>query len=220
MHPQLPFLSAPSTEKSVRVQLYATLGRLVVANAANDGDISDDEFNAFIRPWTDTLNQLRSTLHTPLSTDSVVAVQNLFRHIQGFLSPISSKKAYALVLPWILPHLTSTMIPFYRAYIDTPGVATNFLKLLCEISQNRVSRIAVETSPNGVLLFRCISDALAIYSQYCASLPRFDLDNPYQKKIKGTQSCLWVADPFHRLALLDLTSFAAVFSDLFSQDDT
>ncbi|KAI9034352.1 hypothetical protein DFJ74DRAFT_15129 [Hyaloraphidium curvatum] len=188
LHPQIPFLSSPATEKSVRVQLYGLLARLLVANPANDGDISEEEFGAFVRPWTDSLQQLSRAPHA-FTGDAVLAIQNLFRHIQGFLAPISSKKAYGLALGWLLPHLTSAIIPFLRSHVGDPGVAASLLKLLCEVAQNRVSRISVETSPNGVLLFRAISDTLAIYAGYATSLPEYGLDNAYARKIKGTQSC-------------------------------
>lgn len=191
IHPQIPFLSAASTEKPVRVQLYTALARILVANAANDGDVNEDEFNAFVRPWNAFFSQLSASLGTSLPQETVVTVQNMFRHVQGFLSPISSKKAYSLALQWIIPHLVSTIVPFFRAYVANPGVASNFLKLLCEVAQNRVSRIAVETSPNGVLLFRTVSETLAIYAQYASTLPSYGLDNVYQRRIKGIQGSLW-----------------------------
>jgi exportin-7 len=148
-----------------RTMFYATLARMIFVEDC------PSKFKAFITP----LQQVFEMLHQASngSTDvallrrqsSADAVAGLFRDLHGVAQATISRRDYMLFFDWIYPQYFPTICKCLEAWTDTPLVTTPLLKFMVEFVSNKGQCMVFETSsPNGILLFREISQILVIYS--------------------------------------------------------
>jgi len=65
------------------------------------------------------------------------------------------------------------MVQACRVFADKPEIVNPVLKCLAELSFNRGIRISFpSSSPNGIILFKTISNALTLYRSAALQLPR------------------------------------------------
>ena len=89
----------------------------------------------------------------------------LFRDLHGIAKGTTSRRDYMLLFDWLYPQHFSTIKVCLEAWAAVPLVTTPLLKFMVEFVSNKGQCMVFESSsPNGILLFREISQVLSIYS--------------------------------------------------------
>lgn len=103
-----------------------------------------------------------------------------------------------------------------EAFSDKPAVTTPLLKFVSEFVYNKSQRLTFDSSsPNGILLFRGVSQVLVTYGKHILTVSQ--VKDSYNDKYKGIWICLQV-----RLTLAAMALFARWPQQCFvaARDDT
>lgn len=116
-------------------------------------------------------------------------MDNLFRDLRGFISPISSRKNYLMFFNWFYPDYMPVLMKGIQAL--SPSTTTNsLLKFFAELVYNKSQRLNLDiSSASGILLFRDASQILCTYGQRILNIHVTDENQKYPIKYKGVSIC-------------------------------
>lgn len=92
------------------------------------------------------------------------------------------------IFNWLHPQYFPVIVNCVEAWADLPEVTTPILKFMAELALNKSSRISFSIlSPNGILLFRQVSQVIVAYGRRVLTFPKEG--NQYLIRYKGTWIC-------------------------------
>ncbi|KAJ2939897.1 hypothetical protein O0L34_g6601 [Tuta absoluta] len=165
--PFLGITGVGTSEMRCRSMLYTALGRLLMVELGED----EERFHAFMMPLTaafESIIGLLSTAENPLfaSEDAKKTLIGLARDLRGLAFAFNTKTTYMMLFDWIYPCYLHVLIRGIELWYSEPGVSTPVLKLCAELAMNRNQRLHFDAcSPNGILLFRELSNVIQAYGQ-------------------------------------------------------
>lgn len=158
------FLSAGGKARN-RTMFHATLARMIFV------EDSPAKFDSFVAPLQQTLEQLKAASGGAVDAGALRAsntadvVAGLFRDLLGIAQATMARRDYMLFFDWLYPAHFPTISVCLKAWADQPDVTTPLLKFMVEFVSNKGQCMVFDSSsPNGILLFREISQLLTIFS--------------------------------------------------------
>ncbi|XP_074643906.1 exportin-7-like [Tubulanus polymorphus] len=191
-----PFLGINTTnsqmsEMRYRTTFYTAIGRLLMVDLGED----EEKFEQFMMPLTsafEAVGQLLSSADTPIfrAEEAKRSLIGLARDLRGVAFAFNTKTSYMMLFDWIYPTYTPILLRAIELWYCDPSVTTPVLKLMAEVAQNRSTRLQFDVaSPNGILLFREISQMITAYGSRILTLGDIPKDQVYQLKLKGVSIC-------------------------------
>ncbi|GMH42848.1 hypothetical protein BSKO_10767 [Bryopsis sp. KO-2023] len=182
------FLREPVNFRN-RTKFYCTLGKLLFL------EDTPAKFKTFVAPLQQVLQGIHAAsnnstdagaLRSNVPQDTVIC---LFRDLRGIVQATNSRRTYGLVFDWLHPAHFPVITRCLEAWSDQPAVTTPVLKFMMEFVLNKTQRVTFEhSSPNGILLFRQVSEVLMAFGQRV--LVQSAGGNDYQNRYKGIWICL------------------------------
>eukprot|EP00210_Caulerpa_lentillifera_P005833 g5577.t1 len=192
------FLKEPANFRN-RTLFYAIISRLLFT------EDTTLKFQSFVAPIHHVLEGLKQypspeSLRNSVPTNTVIGV---FRDLRGMLEAASSDVTYNYIFSWLHPQYFPVIVNCIEAWADMPEVTTPILKFMAELALNKSSRISFSIlSPNGILLFRQVSQVIVAYGRRVLTFPKER--NQYQIRYKGTWICFLM---FMRALVGNYTNF-------------
>ena len=192
-----PFLDYPPNTRS-RTTFYNTLVRLLFLDSSG---CSSTQFNTFMSPFSVVFGNLLSiNNYASLKSDQPkYMLIGLLRDFRGIVDAIFNKRSYNMFFDWLIESKAQNGQPFIdvfkriaQVFFDDPQVTSPLFKFLSELCFNKSARIKFDSSsPNGILLFRFVSETIVAYGTQIVNV--FPLDqNIYSQKYKGIWVCLQI----------------------------
>lgn len=187
-----PFLSHPSNARH-RTTFHTTLSRLLLS--PNGEEKLDLTFEQFLEPILSTLEKISNLSPTELRMEGVRRpLIGVFRDLRGISASLHNRRTYTLLFDMLHPKALEILPKVADTWHDQPDVIVSLLRFLQEFCHNKANRVNFDqSSPNGILLFRCTSNVVCAYGQRL--LARFRLENSvdesansldvYKRKYKG-----------------------------------
>ncbi|KAI9028957.1 armadillo-type protein [Phycomyces nitens] len=157
-------------------------------------DNCEREFIEFMKPFDLRFKRLASlgSVEEFRQEDVRRALQDLFRDLRGFITPIQSRRNFTLFFEWFYPDYMPILLRGLEAWSPTP-VANTLLKFFAEFVHNKSQRLNFEiSSPNGILIFRDTSQILTTYGTRVLEQQITDESRKYPFKYKGISICFTI----------------------------
>eukprot|EP00002_Diphylleia_rotans_P028516 TRINITY_DN5761_c0_g1_i2.p1 TRINITY_DN5761_c0_g1~~TRINITY_DN5761_c0_g1_i2.p1 ORF type:complete len:1042 (-),score=181.91 TRINITY_DN5761_c0_g1_i2:22-3147(-) len=170
-----------------RTMFYTTISRLLFLGE------SFHRFDEFMAPMKQTCDYLLSQNSAAAFRTELVRnmVTGLFRDLHGICIACNQRKTYLLLFEWLYPTYMPIFTRTAEAWFDAPKVTTALLKFLSDFVYNKSQRLVFDSSsPNGILLFREISNVLVCYGT--PVLSKNIAQDPYEEKYKGFSICMTI----------------------------
>ena len=191
-----PFLDYPKNTRS-RSTFYNTISRLLFLDSSG---CTNTQFNNFMKPFSTYFCNLLSlnNINGYKNEQIKYLIIGLMRDFRGIVDAIFNKRAYNMFFDWLIESKSPNNQPFVdvfpriaSAFYDDPQVTTPLFKFLSELSFSKSSRIKFESSsPNGILLFRFISESIVSYGSKISTHNITSDKEIYDHKYKGIWLCL------------------------------
>ncbi|KAA0166274.1 hypothetical protein FNF31_01500 [Cafeteria roenbergensis] len=181
-----PFLALQGNGRA-RTRFYMCLARLLFL-----GEDADERFDAFFAPIAATMDAARAPGAAAARTSAVGAgLSGLGRDLRGIVRAAHNKSTFNLVFDSIIASgRIEAVVNGIASWSDVPAVCNPLLKAVVEMTTNRGSRIGFpSSSPNGVLLFKTVSQAVVAYAKPVLSTPIPETD-AYAARFKGTSQAI------------------------------
>ncbi|KAL0089123.1 armadillo-type protein [Phycomyces blakesleeanus] len=172
-----------------RMLYYQVLCKILFAE-----DNCEREFIEFMKPFDLRFKSLASLDSVEAFRQEHVrrALQDLFRDLRGFITPIQSRRNFTLFFEWFYPDYMPILLRGLEAWSPTP-VANTLLKFFAEFVHNKSQRLNFEiSSPNGILIFRDTSQILTTYGSRVLEQQITDESRKYPFKYKGISICFTI----------------------------
>ncbi|VVD01160.1 exportin-7 [Leptidea sinapis] len=187
-----PFLGigAGTVEMRCRTMLYTALGRLLMVELGED----EDRFLAFMLPLTAAIESIIGLLSSSdrslyASEDAKKTLIGIARDLKGLAFAFNTKTTYMMLFDWIYPVYMKVLLRGVELWYSEPAVTTPVLKLTAELAQNRNQRLQFDvSSPNGILLFRALSEVICAYGSRILTVEVVKKDL-YAMKLRGISLC-------------------------------
>jgi exportin-7 len=181
-----PFLAIPGNAKH-RTTFHATLTRLLLSQSGEEK--LSLSFEQFMEPIVTRLGQLNALSPTALRAESCrQPLIGVFRDLRGIAQSLHNRQAYGNLFDILHPLHLPLMSKVVDAWYDQTDVAISVLRFLLEFCHNKANRVNFDqSSPNGILLFRCTSDVVCAYGNrlLTSPTPTGTNDDIYKKRYKG-----------------------------------
>jgi hypothetical protein len=176
----LRFLNVVANTRQ-RTRFYKTLARLVFI-----GDY-ENILRPFLRPIIATITQLGPSIAKKERSDAAkYALIGVCRDLRGIFSAALGSHSYGLLFDAIYPQHIAVLSAAPTVWADTPEVMNPVLKFFCELVNAKGSRIKfAPSSPNGILLFRQISNVVVAYGRALLTGSKPDSTREYSHWYKG-----------------------------------
>lgn len=181
-----PFLSVPANCKH-RTTFHATLTRLLLSpNGETKLNIT---FDQFLEPIVNKLKQLESLSPTDLRQEQCrQPLIGVLRDLRGITASLHNRKTYGSLFDILHPHHLPLLAKIADVWYDQIDVISSLLRFLLEFCSNKANRVNFDqSSPNGILLFRCTSEVVCAYGGRLLQMPPPASTDPdvYKKRYKG-----------------------------------
>nr|CAG8525535.1 5131_t:CDS:10 [Entrophospora candida] len=161
----------------IRMVYYSALSRILFAAEDN----IERDFEEFVKPWDDTLKELRSL-------NSLSTLAWIFRDLRGFLSAIQNRKNFLVFFEWFYPDHMQVLYNALEA-CSNDTLSVTFLKFFLEFVNNRSTRLNFDiSSPNGILIFRETSKVISLYGRHVNN-HTFITQDKYTELYKSISVC-------------------------------
>jgi len=159
-----PFLSVSENARH-RSTFHATLTRLLLSPSGEEK--IGITFDQFLQPICLVLTQLEALAPNELRSEGARRpIIGAFRDLRGVTSSLHNKKTFNMLFDIIYPQHLSFIPRVVDTWWDHPDVITSVFKFLHEFCYNKANRINFDqSSANGILLFRCTSEAVCAYGR-------------------------------------------------------
>lgn len=183
---QFPFLAIPGNSRH-RTTFHATLTRLLLS--PNGEEKLGWTFEQFLEPIVAKLTRLHAMSPTELRQEQCrVPLIGVFRDLRGITSSLHNRKTYGALFDILHPNHLPLLSRVADVWSDQTDVIISLLRFLNEFCHNKANRVNFDqSSPNGILLFRCTSDVVCAYGTRLLSMPQLSSNDPeiYKKRYKG-----------------------------------
>lgn len=181
-----PFLSPPDNGRS-RTRFYMCLARLLFL-----GEDADERFESFFAPIAATLDAAKAPGAVAARTASVgQGLAGLGRDLRGIARAAHNRASYTLLFDSVIADgRMQAVIQGIASWSDVPSVVNPLLKFVVELTTNRGSRISFpSSSPNGVVLFKTVSEAVVAHAKSVMSRP-VPAEDRYAARYKGISQAI------------------------------
>jgi exportin-7 len=181
-----PFLIVPANARH-RTTFHATLTRLLLSPSGEEK--LGLTFEQFLEPIVTKLNQLGALSPVELRQDQCRwPLVGVFRDLRGIAASLHNRKTYSALFDILHPRYLTLLSKVADIWHDQTDVVIGLLRFLHEFCHNKANRVNFDqSSPNGILLFRCTSDVVCAYGSRLLSMPPPSKNDPeiYKKRYKG-----------------------------------
>jgi exportin-7 len=183
---QFPFLAVPGNARH-RTTFHATLTRLLLSSGGEEK--LSLTFDQFMEPILTALTQLGALSATDLRSENCRRpIIGVFRDLRGITASLHNRRTYCMLFDLMHPQHLPLMSKVVDVWHDQPDVTISVMRFLHEFCHNKANRVNFDqSSPNGILLFRAISDVVCAYGRRLLASPTptgSELD-VYKKRYKG-----------------------------------
>jgi exportin-7 len=186
-----PFLSIPGNSRH-RTTFHATLTRLLLS--PNGEEKLGLTFEQFLEPIVTKLTRLETMSQADLRQEQCrMPLIGIFRDLRGITASLHNRKTYSALFDILHPNHLPLMSKVADVWHDQTDVIISLLRFLNEFCHNKANRVNFDqSSPNGILLFRCMSDVVCAYGSRLLSTPPVSSSDPqvYKKRYKGLSLAL------------------------------
>lgn len=185
-----PFLEDPSQGRA-RTKFYTCLARVLFMQ--EDPELKFDEF---IRPVAQQLDSVAPRVAQKENSEELAKrVAGVARDLRGIAAAAHNKRTYRLVYDAVFPGRITPLVQACSVFASVPQVSNPVLKCLAELAFNRGIRISFpSSSPNGIVLFKSLANALIVYQQEAVRLPRPQSGRLYPDRYKGIMVAMRVLE--------------------------
>ena len=189
-----PFLGASANARH-RSSFHATLTRLLLSPSGEEK--VGLTFQQFLEPICLVLTQLEALSPSDLRSEGARRpIIGAFRDLRGITSSLHNKKTFNMLFDILYPQHLPLIARVVDIWWDQPDVIVSVFKFLHEFCHNKANRINFDqSSANGILLFRCASEAVCAYGRRLVSnnrIPSNGGDDLYKTRYKGLSLTLSV----------------------------
>ncbi|CAJ1968904.1 unnamed protein product [Cylindrotheca closterium] len=188
-----PFLAIPSNARH-RTTFHSTLTRLLLS--PNGEDKLGLTFEQFLEPIVNTIGQLGLLSPNDLRSENCRRpLIGVFRDLRGITASLHNRKAYSSLFEILHPTHLPLLPKVADLWYDQTDVIISLLRFLQEFCHNKANRVNFDqSSPNGILLFRCTSEVVCAYGRRLLATPPPSSTDPeiYKKRYKGLSLSLLV----------------------------
>lgn len=181
-----PFLAIPGNTRH-RTTFHSTLTRLLLS--PNGEEKLGLTFEQFLEPIVNTLTQLGSlSLQDLRSENCRRPLIGVFRDLRGITASLHNRKTYSSLFDIMHPNHLPLLAKVADVWHDHTDVVISLLRFLHEFCHNKANRVNFDqSSPNGILLFRCTSEVVCAYGRRLMAMPQPPPGDPeiYKKRYKG-----------------------------------
>lgn len=185
---KFPFLAVRSNVRH-RTTFHATLTRLILQPGGEEK--LGLTFEQFVEPITNILKQLNNLSLSDLRNEVTRwPLIGAFRDLRGITSSLHNRKSYVRLFELLHPILLPLFAKVADVWHDQVDVTVSLLKFMNEFCHNKANRVNFDqSSPNGILLFRCTSDVVCAFGRrlLVAPLPEGDI---YKERYKSMSLAL------------------------------
>lgn len=188
-----PFLGVPENVRH-RTTFHATLTRLLLS--PNGEEKLALSFEQFLEPILTTLSQLGplgvSELRSEAARRPIIGV---FRDLRGIAASLHNRRTYGMLFDLLHPQHLPLFSKVAEVWFDQPDVIISVLRFMQEFCHNKANRVNFDqSSPNGILLFRCTSDVVCAYGRRHLANPPLatGASDIYKRRYKGMAVALTV----------------------------
>ena len=186
-----PFLIIPGNARQ-RTTFHATLTRLLLSPTGEEK--LGITFEQFLEPILTRLIQLESLSLVALRAEGCrIPLIGVFRDLRGITASLHNRKTYNSLFDALHPQHLPLLSRVADVWHDQTDVIISLLRFLHEFCHNKANRVNFDqSSPNGILLFRCTSDVVCAYGKRLLSVPVLNANDPqiYKKRYKGLSLAL------------------------------
>lgn len=186
-----PFLVIPGNARH-RTTFHATLTRLLLSPSGEEK--LGLSFEQFLEPIVSKLNQLGALSPVELRQERCrLPLIGVFRDLRGIAASLHNRKTYSSLFDILHPQYLPLLSKVADIWHDQTDVIISLLRFLHEFCHNKANRVNFDqSSPNGILLFRCTSDVVCAYGTRLLSVPPPSSNDPgaYKKRYKGLSLAL------------------------------
>jgi exportin-7 len=188
-----PFLAVPSNARH-RTTFHATLTRLLLSPHGEEK--LGLTFEQFLEPLINTLTQLGQLSPNDLRSENCRRpLIGVFRDLRGITASLHNRKTYSALFEILHPQHLPLLAKVADVWYDQTDVIISLLRFLHEFCHNKANRVNFDqSSPNGILLFRCTSEVVCAYGRRLLATPPPSSTDPevYKKRYKGLALSLHV----------------------------
>ena len=188
-----PFLGIPGNARH-RTTFHATLTRLLLSPGGEDK--LGITFEQFLEPIVIKLGQLGSLSANDLRNENCRRpLIGVFRDLRGITASLHNRKTYSALFECLYPQHLPLLSKVAEVWYDQTDVIISLLRFLHEFCHNKANRVNFDqSSPNGILLFRCTSDVVCAFGRRLLQTPPPPSGDPevYKKRYKGLALSLHV----------------------------
>lgn len=181
-----PFLANPDNTRH-RTLFHAILTRLLLSTSGEEK--LGITFEQFLEPIVAKLTQLEGLAPTDLRQEQCRPVLiGVFRDLRGIASSLHNRKTYGILFDILYPKHLPILGKVADIWHDQNDVSISLLRFLGEFCHNKANRVNFDqSSPNGILLFRTVSDVVYAYGNRLLAAPQLSAGDPdiYKKRYKG-----------------------------------
>lgn len=186
-----PFLASPGNARH-RTTFHATLTRLLLSPSGEEK--LGLTFEQFLEPIVGKLSQLGALSPSALRQEQCrLPLIGVFRDLRGIAASLHNRKTYSALFDIMHPQYLPLLAKVADVWFDQTDVIISLLRFLNEFCHNKANRVNFDqSSPNGILLFRCTSDVVCAYGRRTLSVPPPSINDPevYKKRYKGLSLAL------------------------------
>jgi exportin-7 len=179
-----------SANYKLRTKFYYTWGRLVFST------VQIDYFEDYMAVFDEAFQKLSLMIQQFNATPDFRSspgygqlrscIIGIARDMRGICSASHSKSSYQVFFDWIIVDRLAIILSAFKLAAEDPDVSIPVLRFFCELTHNRSQRIEFPpSSPNGIILFKELSQALQIYCE--SSIRKLSsglVQDPYQHHLK------------------------------------
>lgn len=186
-----PFLCVAGNARQ-RTTFHATLTRLLLSPSGEEK--LGLTFEQFLEPIVTRLATLGALSQVELRAEACrQPLIGVFRDMRGIAASLHNRKTYSTLFDILHPQHLPLMSKVADVWGDQTDVSISVLRFLHEFCHNKANRVNFDqSSPNGILLFRCTSDVVCAYGNRLLSSPQLNSSDPqiYKKRYKGLSLAL------------------------------
>jgi exportin-7 len=180
-----PFLAIPGNSRH-RTTFHSTLTRLLLSPSGEEK--LGLTFEQFLEPQIKILAQLGTLSPNDLRSENCRRpLIGVFRDLRGITASLHNRKTYSALFDILHPNYLPLMAKVADVWFDQTDVVISLLRFLHEFCHNKANRVNFDqSSPNGILLFRCTSEVVCAFGRRLLTMPALVSGDPeiYKKRYK------------------------------------
>jgi len=146
-------------------------------------------FEQFLKPIVTTIGQLGQLSPSELRNERCRRpLIGVFRDLRGVAASLHNRKTYSSLFDILHPQHLPVFSKVADVWHDQMEVIISLLRFLQEFCHNKANRVNFDqSSPNGILLFRCTSEVVCAFGRRLLATPSQNSNDPdiYKKRYKG-----------------------------------